>query len=369
MASSISVDDFVALNDEIAALVRAGVPLDKGLARWGRDAGGRVGRITTELSAAAARGEPLEQSLTRLDVRLPEVYRAVVVAGVKSGRLPSALESLSAAARRLQEARALVGLAMIYPLALLLLGYGLLLLIVGWVLPVLMQLYDGNPPPFWNAVVTGGERLIAAELPIPFTQLAMPAVIVPPVVLLALALLIWWRTRSAVLLDRASSSWWLVWAPRARRVARHARTASLAEMLALMVESGVPLGEAIRLAAACTVDKRLATAAEQTGLAIEQGSTLDSQRTPLTAFGPSIAWLLGGNHQQHTFVTMANHLASTNRSKLSLEIAWLRDYLPIWLSIFVGGAVALLLALALFLPYTQFIHALSESTSTSVRVR
>jgi len=369
VASSISVDEFIALNDEIAGLVRAGVPLDSGLARWSRDVGGRLGHVTAELSAAAARGESLDQSLEALDGPLPSVYRAVVVAGLKSGRLPAALESVSTSARHLQAARGMLGLALIYPLVLLLLGYGLVLILLRWLLPAILLLYDRTPPRFWRALIEGADRAFAAQISIPLTNLAVPVLCLPPLVLLAIVALWWCRTRSAMLIETSVTQRWLSWLPRAGRVARQARTASLAELLGLLVEQGVPLNEAIRLAVACAGERRLQRPAEQAAKAIEEGAALDAQAEPLATFGPSIAWLLSTGHSQRTFTAMARHVAATQRSRMALEIAWLRDYLPILLAITVGGAIAALLAVALFLPFTQLMDALSQSSSNSMRIR
>jgi len=58
-----TIDQFIALNEEIAALVRAGVPLDQGLAALGDDMPGRLGDMASTLAERSARGEPLEQAI------------------------------------------------------------------------------------------------------------------------------------------------------------------------------------------------------------------------------------------------------------------------------------------------------------------
>ena len=90
MAKSISLEDLVALNDEIAGLVRAGVPLEMGLAGWGRDLPGELGRTASQLGEAVARGESLSESIAAQGDRIPRVYSALVTAGLRSGRLPAA---------------------------------------------------------------------------------------------------------------------------------------------------------------------------------------------------------------------------------------------------------------------------------------
>ena len=102
VANSISLDDLVALNDEIAGLVRAGVPLEIGLASWGRDLPGELGRTASRLGESIAQGQSLSESFAAQGDRIPRVYTALVTAGLRSGRLPAALESLTTTARSLQ---------------------------------------------------------------------------------------------------------------------------------------------------------------------------------------------------------------------------------------------------------------------------
>src|SRR6186713_2858010 len=96
---AVTLDDLIALNDEIVALTRAGVPLERGLLGLGMDVRGRLGRIARTLSERMSRGESLSEALASSGEGIPRVYRAVVEAGVRSGRLPVALEGLAAYAR------------------------------------------------------------------------------------------------------------------------------------------------------------------------------------------------------------------------------------------------------------------------------
>ena len=74
-AGAISLDQLVALNDEMAALVRAGVPLEQGLTELGRDMPGRLGEIAAELGQRMGGGETLPQILAADEHRFPPVWR------------------------------------------------------------------------------------------------------------------------------------------------------------------------------------------------------------------------------------------------------------------------------------------------------
>src|SRR3954453_21823105 len=92
---TLSLDHLVALNDEIAALVRTGLPLERGLRLAGGGLPGRLRGTMTVLADGMSRGASLPAALEAERERLPRIYRAVVEAGLRSGRLSGALEGLA----------------------------------------------------------------------------------------------------------------------------------------------------------------------------------------------------------------------------------------------------------------------------------
>src|SRR5436309_2247221 len=101
----LSLDHLIALNDEIAALARAGLPLERGLREVGRDLSGNLSAVMKRLSGRMEQGASLSEALATERDHFPPVYLAVVEAGLRAGRLPSALESLAGFVRNYAEAR------------------------------------------------------------------------------------------------------------------------------------------------------------------------------------------------------------------------------------------------------------------------
>src|SRR5688572_1312738 len=114
----------------MAALVRAGTPLERGLVEFGEEMPGRLGRISTRLGERMQGGEALPQILADQSLGLPPVWTSMVSAGIRSGRLGSVLESLAATGRRIAENRRIVAMAMIYPIVLLVVAYLVLVFLV-----------------------------------------------------------------------------------------------------------------------------------------------------------------------------------------------------------------------------------------------
>lgn len=60
---SLALDELMAVNDELVALVKAGVPLERQLTLSARELGGPAGRLLNDLSARLEGGVPLQMAL------------------------------------------------------------------------------------------------------------------------------------------------------------------------------------------------------------------------------------------------------------------------------------------------------------------
>src|SRR5881392_2985626 len=143
MSGPLTADDLATLNDEIAAMARAGLPLDQGLAHLAKEMGsGRLQKMTAALAAEMHAGKTLPEALASQAGNVPPFYASLVTAGIRSGRLGDVLATLTSYARAISELRATVINSLIYPTIILVLGFGLLL---GWVLfvgPQFKKIYE-----------------------------------------------------------------------------------------------------------------------------------------------------------------------------------------------------------------------------------
>ena len=83
-------DEFAFFNQQLAAMLRDGIPLEGALQRLCQEM--RQGALRDELQALEAdlaKGTPMAAALPPR--RLPELYKRMILVGVKSGDLPGAL--------------------------------------------------------------------------------------------------------------------------------------------------------------------------------------------------------------------------------------------------------------------------------------
>ena len=122
----LSAQDLAAVNDLLAAQLRAGLPLEPGLRAAAADWPGQAGSVLRDLTERLERGETLEQALSAAG-DVPVEYAALVEAGKRSGNLPGVLDELTKLADLRLQSRRTVLLAVIYPsfvaLAAMFLGY------------------------------------------------------------------------------------------------------------------------------------------------------------------------------------------------------------------------------------------------------
>src|SRR5436190_23863687 len=96
VTAQLSPEDLVTLNEEIAAMSRAGLPLDQGLTALARDMGmGRLQQVTRQLGDDLHSGLTLPQALEKQAGRVPPYYAALLAAGIRSGRLSDVLATLT----------------------------------------------------------------------------------------------------------------------------------------------------------------------------------------------------------------------------------------------------------------------------------
>ena len=348
-AGSITIDQLLALNEEIAALVRAGVPLERGLVVAGRDLRGRLGGIATALSRRLNSGESLPEALEGERQSIPPLYRAVVEAGVRSGQLPIALEGLAKYVRGYAEARAAIGLALWYPLMVLTLAYALFVGLVSAAVPRFVTAFD----------------FLGLGMAAPLRLLSWVGETVPywwpvgPILLLFLAIA-WARSGRAARFQAGSQSWLLTF-PWMKSILANYETANFSELLGLLLEHRVPYPSA--LDSRRGVDRR--RAANPGCASIGRGDSRGESAAAALAtidrrtFLPILRWVLATGQEQGSLVTALRNLADVYRKRAQYQADKLSVFLPTILMIAIGASATLFYGLTLFIPLTKMLRELA----------
>jgi general secretion pathway protein F len=349
-ATAPALTDFILLNEEIAAIVRARLPLESHLAKIGAELPGKAGDLAGRVGRRLQAGENVVQAIDAECGSMPPAYRATVLAGLESGQLAGAVESLVDSASRIDQLRRITGIAILYPLAILVVASVLLPLVITKVLPQLEGLnFRQFGPIAWLSHRPAVVRAAALGLPC----------------LSVLAAAIWWRRSGRVNGVRAPRFGLVTWLPGARRVQRWSQAATFAELLRLMVEQGVPLERALRLAGESANDARLRDAALGLSEHLQRGGTAKPGKPGTQHAAPGFPLLLRLSlsyaENRALFTSSLTQAATIYRERAIHAAEWYAEYVPIILTVAIGGTLTIGFTLLVLWPYTSMLHELSAS--------
>jgi general secretion pathway protein F len=144
-----------------------------------------------------------------------------------------------------------------------------------------------------------------------------------------------------------------------RSILEATEAANFADLLALLIEHGVPFSEAIVLAAEASGDPALLAASRQIAGAVERGDPLVASLSNPDVFPPLLRWMMITGQRQGTLVSALRHAASTYRRRALSRAEMIRAALPVLLMLLIGVSATLVFALTLFLPMTSMLDGLS----------
>jgi type IV pilus assembly protein PilC len=254
-------DEFAFFNQQLAAMLREGIPLEGALKQL--SAGMKAGRFRSEveqLEADLAKGVPLPEALQRRNV--PELYKKLVELGVRANDLPGMLTLLADYYHRANLLWTRLKGLMVYPLLVVLVSLGLTLvvsLIFSRFLGSFFEQY--HPPPGVVAFLWMPPAVLAC-----LGALGVAAVSIPR-----------WRG-------------WLRW-----RLPgfRDASLAQLACAMSLMLRKGTTLPDALALAEKLESNTPASTALARWRMAVAAGRGRPDQWSGSAyPFPPLFLWLV-----------------------------------------------------------------------------
>jgi general secretion pathway protein F len=254
--------DAAELSRQIAGLAQAGLPLASGLVALGEELPrGRLRRSMNELALSLESGVTLDQAVLDQGQRIPAHLRGLVIAGLRSGRLGDVLSRFSEYVGVGTELKRRLWLNLAYPIL---------------TVCVAMALF------FFVCVVLVGQFeaiYLDFNIPLPGITLALlflgriVRMIWAPVVLVGGALFAGWLA-ARVFLPQAARRAVAGRLPLLGTVWRSTSLAEFCHLLALLLESHLPLPEALRLTGEGVQDADMNASCRAMAAQVESGRSL-----------------------------------------------------------------------------------------------
>jgi len=334
----LSARDLALVTRQLATLVQAALPIEEALrAAAAQSTSQKIKSMLLAVRARVMEGHSLAGSLREYPSAFPELYRATVAAGEHAGHLGLVLDQLADYTDQRQQSRQKIQLALLYPVILLVASLAIVVLLLGYVVPDVVKVFvnTGQQLP---ALTTG---LIAVSEAVQRWGWLMFIGIVAA----ALAM------RQALRDDKIKRRWhaFILRIPLVGRLARATNTARFASTLAILTRSGVPLVDALGIAAAVIANLRIRDKVIEAAQRVREGGSLTRALDATNEFPPMMLHMIASGEKSGELDQMLARTARNQENDLAAQISLLVGLFEPFMLVFMG-AVVLVIVLAILLP-------------------
>jgi len=166
----------VLFSQELATLLRAGLSLVDSIESLAeKEESGPNRRLLEDVTRHLYEGKSLSQALSQFPSVFPDLYVALIQSSEKTGELSDALTRYVAYRTQVEQVRKKIVSASIYPALLLIVGGGVMLFLVGYVVPRFSQVYEdmGDNLPWLSKVLLTWGQFLQAHQTLVFGGLAL----------------------------------------------------------------------------------------------------------------------------------------------------------------------------------------------------
>jgi general secretion pathway protein F len=333
------------LSRQIASLTGAGLPLASGLVALGEELPrGRLRRSMNELARTLESGVPLEQAVKDEHDKIPPHLRGLVIAGARSGELGAILSRFTQYTSVGAELKRALWLSLAYPILTVTAASALFLLVCT----ILVSQFEAIFRDF-------GVPLPRLTIGLIYLSRALSSV-GPPLAIIGGLLFISWLSASALLKPPMRRSL----ASRMPLVGTVWRATSLAEfchLLALLLESQLPLPEALRLTGDGVQDADIERSCKLMAGQLEKGRSLAEAMVNRRPFPAGLARLLRWAETQRTLPEVLHLAGSMYEARARAGASFVGAVLNVLCMLLVLSM--LVVVPALFAPLITLISSLS----------
>lgn len=339
----VKANDFLLFNQQLAAILRAGIPILQAISMLRRRSPSeRLRLVLADVEERIRGGAALSEAFAAQGPIFPRIYTASILAGERSGALDEVLSRYVEYTKRSVAIRRKVRGALAYPLLLLAASIGMAGFLTIYVVPRMATVFSGfkTELPFVTVVVVGLSNFLAGNL---YWLL--------PLLLVGGAALGWWaRTPAGQLKVDAV----LIKVPIVGVLLQQLGIAQVTRSLGTLLAGGIPLVESWEIASESITNRSLRARSTAILPSLREGrSFLESLES--SGWMPALALdMIGVGERSGSLREMLEEVASFYDAEAEVRLEQLTTVLEPAILLVMGGVVITIL-LAIYLPIIQTI--------------
>lgn len=317
---------------QLSDLLKAGVPLLRSLALVGRSKSDpRLAAAVNGIAERVSEGERLADSMRAIG-GFPEIHIAMVQAGERGGFLEEVLAELSVFLEHQSERRATVIGNLIYPVILLLVGFGVVVSALVFFVPKFQDFFDDMELPVATRLLLGMSDFIIGWWPL------MLAVF-------AASIVGWFLIRDRPDVRRRLAIWQLK-LPVAGELTRTMSVARFTRMLGTLLANGIPLLASMRISREAAGNPLLTEAIDAAAEAVGGGESLAKPLEQSGLFGEEVVEMISvGESANNLDVVLVGIARNAERKTDRLLDTMLKLMEPAMLLLLAGAVMFIFMAL------------------------
>jgi len=343
----ISSREFLVFNQELATLLKAGMPLVQSLDLLKRRVESPVFRaVLDDVHEKVRSGSALSDAFATHGDRFPGVYTASLLAGERSGNLDAVLRRYVEYAKIMANVKRKTISALVYPAILVTLAIGLVSLIVLKVVPAFADFYAsfGAELPLITRIILAISNVVRSQLLL--IVLAGGAAIV--------AFVIWIKQVG----QRARLDHLVLGAPIVGPIAAKFATSQMARTLATLLGGGLPLVNALEIAAKSVGNQYMASQLDIVNTRVREGQSFAAALEARHIFPEVAVKMAEVGESTGALQEMLNTVADFYDEEIATTMERFVTLVEPALLVIMGVVIAGLL-LALYMPLFQLSSVLS----------
>ena len=327
----------VLVTRQMATLLGSGLRIEDALATIAQGQPPRVASLMLALRSAVMEGRSFGAALALYPQAFSEDYRASVAAGDAAGRLDQVMAHLASFVENRARNRQTVQLALLYPALLSMVSLGIITLLMAFVVPDIVRVFTsrGADLPFLT------RALIAISAAVrDYGLIAAGGGVVA-----ALAAARWLAVPvNRQVWHRILAEGWLT-----ANVSRRINAAQFAGTLATLVQSQVPLLEALQAAAGVVPNAHMRARVVELGIKVRQGMSLRRAMDEAACFPPMLVAMVASGEATGGLGAALERAAADQQRDLD---AWVKTLVALVepAILLVMGGMVMAMVLAILLP-------------------
>jgi len=348
----VKANDFLLFNQQLAALLRAGIPILQAITMLRRrSASVRLRAVLEEVEEAIRGGSALSHAFAAQGNIFPRIYTASILAGERSGALDEVLSRYVTYMRRSVALRRKIRGALAYPTFLLLASLGMVIFLTVYVVPRMSELFAGF----------GGKLPVVTQIVLGISGWLTGNVfwLAPTIIVGSVALLIWSRTPQGRLTIDAL----MLKIPLAGKLLVQLAVAQASRSLATLLAGGITLVESWEIAAESITNLELRRRSSAILPLIREGQSF-TESLEAARWMPELAIdMIGIGERSGSLREMLDEVATFYDAESEVRLEQLTTTLEPAILVVMGGVVVTIL-LAIYLP---IISSISGGTGVTGR--